>query len=93
MHTLPTEYKAPALPVISEEAYAELEALLAGIPDDEPLRVDEQVDCVVTQARFSADMESQPAALLNALVDWLWDNRVDALSEFLCDHYPPVGGY
>lgn len=89
MHTLPTEYKAPAQPVISEEGYAELEALLAGIPDDEALpSVADQVSVVVQEARFSAEQESQPAALLRDLVDWLADNHTDALCDFLDERYP-----
>lgn len=88
MHTLPTEYKAPALPVISEEAYAEIEALLAGIPDDEAvLSVADQVAVVVQGARFDAEQESQPAALLRDLVNWLQDKHVDVLCDFLDSRY------
>lgn len=88
MHTLPTEYKAPAMPVISEEAYAELEALLAGIPDDEPmLSVADQVAVVVRWARFDAEQESQPAALLRDLVNWLQDKHINELCDFLDERY------
>ncbi len=82
-------YAAPTMPTITDEMKIALDELLAGIPDDEALpSVADQVSVVVQEARFSAEQESQPAALLRDLVDWLADNHADALCGFLDERYP-----
>ena len=88
MNTSQHTYAAPTIPTITDEMIAAIEELLAGIPDDEPLPVADQVAVVVQEARFSAEQESQPEALLRDLVAWLQNKHTDVLCDFLDARYP-----
>ena len=88
MNTSQHTYAAPTMPIITDEMLAALDELLAGIPDDEPLAVADQVSVVVQEARFSAEQESQPEALLRDLVAWLQNEHTDVLCDFLDARYP-----
>lgn len=50
--------------------------------------VADQVAVVVQRARFDAEQEGQPAALLRDLVAWLQKNQTDVLCDFLDERYP-----
>ena len=90
MNTSQHTYAAPTIPTITDEMIAAIEELLSGIPDDEPLPVADQVAVVVQEARFSAEQESQPAALLRDLVAWLQNKHTGVLCDFL-DALPDGG--